>query len=167
MKQLFHEQSGLNSLTEILGTCEFSETRPYLTRRKLTPHDKRFTSIELVYETPKEVRKICWYLDVTISELIDYFGEPRFHYSPHGSATLIGFFDSENQFTGFETMYSGSVREKKGKYECYSEDGKFEIKENLKVSYISYDIETMKNKREIPTTKVDNKIPNWLKKLWA
>jgi len=145
MKLLFQKQNDLNTLTKLLGTQEFTETKPYLTRRKLAPKDDRFKSIELVYETPELVKKICWNFDVSFSKLREYFGKPIFHYSPHGGATMIGFFDFENQFTGFETIYSGDVNEKGGMYEVYSEDGEFEVKDDLKVSFVSYDIERMKN----------------------
>jgi len=144
MRLLFREQNDLNTLTEILGTEVFTETKPYLTRRKLTSKDDRFKSIELVYETPVLVKKICWNLDINLSQLREYFGNPRFHYAPYGSSTMIGFFDLENQFTGFETIYPGDVNEKDSKYELYSEDGKFEVKDDLTLSFVSFDIERMK-----------------------
>ncbi len=143
MKLLFQKQNDLNTLTELLGTQEFTETKPYLTRRKLTPKDDRFKFIELVYEKPDLVNKICWHLDISFSQLREYFGNPRFHYAP-GSATMIGFFDFKGQFTGFETIYPGDVNEKECKFELYSEDGKFEVKDELKVSFVSYDIDRMK-----------------------
>ena len=151
MKLLFQKQNDLSTLTELLGTQDFTETKPYLTRRKLTPKDDRFKSIELVYETPELVKKICWDLDINLSQIREYFGNPRFHYAPHGSATMIGFFDFENQFTGFETIYTGEVDEKDGKYELNSEDEKFEVKDDLRVSFLSYDIERMKNEKLLPT----------------
>jgi hypothetical protein len=141
MKQLFQKQNDLNSLTELLGANEFTEAKPYLTRRKLTPQDNRFKSIELVYEKPELVKKVCWDLDISLSQLIEYFGNPRFHYAPHGSATMIGFFDFENQFTGFETIHPGDVREKEGKYELNNEDGTFEVRDDLRISFVSYNIE--------------------------
>jgi len=144
MKLLFQKQNDLNSLTELLGHQEFTETKPYLTIRKLTPKDDRFKYIELVYETPELVKKIRWNFGINLSQLKDYFGNPRFHYAPHGSATMIGFFDLKIQFTGFETICPGEVCEKDGKYELNSEDGKFEVKDDLRVSFVSFDIDRMK-----------------------
>lgn len=146
MKQLFREQNDLITLTELLGTGEFTETKPYLTRRKLTPKDVSFKSIELVYETPELVKKICWDLDINLSLLKEYFGTPRFHYVPHGSSTMIGFF-KEDQFTEFETIYPGYVDEKDGKYELNSEDGKFEVKDDLIISFVAYNIALMKKEK--------------------
>ena len=179
MKLLFQEQNDLNSLTELLGANEFTETKPYLIRRKLTPKDNRFKSIELVYEKPELVKKICWDIDISLAQLREYFGNPRFHYAPHGSATMIGFFDLENQFTGFETIYPGDASEKDGKYELNSEDGKFEVKDDLRISFVSFDIERMKNEKLLPTmhksnggestkceVKTKNKSRSWLKRLW-
>jgi hypothetical protein len=144
MKLLFQEQNDLNTFTELLGAKEFTETKPYLTRRKLTPKDNRFKYIELVYETPELINKVCWGLEISLSQLSEYFGNPRFHYAPHGSATMIGFFDLESEFTGFETIYPGEVSEKDGKYELNGEDGKFEVKDDLTVSFVSYDIDRLK-----------------------
>jgi hypothetical protein len=144
MKLLFQKQNDLNTLTELLGNQEFTETKPYLTIRKLTPKDDRFKYIELVYETPELVKKIRWNFGINLSQLRDYFGNPRFQYAPHGSATTIGFFDLKNQFTGFETIYPGEVCEKDGKYEMNGENGKFEVKDDLRVSFLSFNIDRMK-----------------------
>jgi len=57
---------------------------------------------------------------------------------------MIGFFDFESQFTGFETICPGDVKEKDGMYEVYREDGTFEVKDDLQVSFVSYDIDRMK-----------------------
>ena len=146
MKQLFEEKYDLNTLTGLLSKNDFSEIKPYLTRRKLIPKDSRFKSIELVYETPDLVRKMCWDLNIRLSSLIQYFGRPRFHYAPHGSATMIGFFELDNQFSGFETIHPGEVKENNGKYEIITEDYLKEIKDDLELSFVSFDIERMKNK---------------------
>jgi hypothetical protein len=143
MKVLFQEHNDLNSLTELLGEKEFTETRPYLYRRKLNPRDKRFKYIELVYASPERVSKICWGIDISLSELRRYFDFPIFHYAPHGGATLIGFLNPEGKFTGFETIYPGEVKEKNGRYELISENGEFEVKDDLELSSVSYLIDRM------------------------
>ncbi|MEZ4804728.1 MAG: hypothetical protein R2852_04390 [Bacteroidia bacterium] len=138
MKKLVQDKSDLKTLTELLSNNSFTETKPYLTRRKLNAEDKRFKYIELVYESPEQVGKIFWHLDINLSRLIEYFGNPRFHFTPHGNSTSIGFFDVENQFTGFETRYPGEVNVKGSKYEVIHEKGLTELKDELNISFVSY-----------------------------
>ena len=140
MKNLFNHKTDLKTLTELLSNGEFTETKPYLVRRQLVPKDERFSSIELVYESSELVQSVFWYLKTNLSSAVELFGDPRFHYVPHGGATMIGFYDHNKQFSGFESNYPGDVKKKLRKYKIIKENGLKEIKDDLDISFISFKV---------------------------
>lgn len=137
IQHFFRQKRDLESLTELFSNSKFTETKPYLTMRKLEPKNENFRSIELIYEQSKLVKKIRWELELKLSTMKDYFGVLRFHYVPHFGCTKIGFFRSKNQFSGFETMHSGIVAEKGNQIEVNYEDGLIELRQDLNLSFIS------------------------------
>ena len=141
MKGFLKSTNDLNSLTKLLCEDKYSERKPYLFIRTLIPKDKRFKSIELVYDTPENVLKIRWNLEVELSTLIEYFGSPRFHYAPHGSSTMIGFFDDNGEFTGFESITPGNIQEVDKQLRVIDIDEKETFRNDLNLSFVSFKME--------------------------
>src|SRR4051812_42606716 len=85
------ESINVDELTNFFSSQPYSETIPYLTRRQLKPIDKRFKQIELVYQDIHTIGAILWEIDISLSELIDIFGEPIIHNEPYSNTTAFAF----------------------------------------------------------------------------
>jgi hypothetical protein len=81
----------VDELTDFFTNQTYVETKPYLTRRKLIPNDRRFRQIELVYEDSKKVNAIIWDITISLSQLTEIFGEPIIHNEPYSDSTAFAF----------------------------------------------------------------------------
>ena len=93
MEKLIDKSLSLDILTDFFSDNKFTETKPYLTRRKLVPKDKRFNGIEIVYD--EKVKAIVWDLNISLSNLTKAFGKPIMHNSHYDDSTEFAF-RSEN-----------------------------------------------------------------------
>jgi len=86
----------VDELMDFFSVQNYVETKPYLTRRKLIPKDKRFKQIELVYKDSNKVDAIVWDITMSLSQLTEIFGEPIIHNEPYSNSTAFSF-KSNNQ----------------------------------------------------------------------
>ncbi len=100
----------VDSLTKIVTSKPYSQTKPYLTRRQLKPIDERFSQIELVYEKSSKVKAIVWELDICLSQLIELFGEPIIHNEPYSNTTAFTFRSGNNKIEIIKTRHSKWLR---------------------------------------------------------
>jgi hypothetical protein len=91
VESMLKSSNTLGELTDFFTIEPFTDSKPYLTTRKLIPLDKRFKTIELVYKDSTKVDAIVWEIDITLSELIDIFGNPIIHNEPYSDSTAFAF----------------------------------------------------------------------------
>jgi len=136
IKEMTQQIKHVDDWTAKLSSGDFTESRPYLTRRKLKPTDGRFSYIELVYEHPEAVVSIVWGIELPLSGLIEILGTMRLHYAPAGGGTIIGFFEG-NHFTGFESIYPGCVQHENNEYIVENEAGDKSVLKDLICKQVS------------------------------
>lgn len=95
----------VEDLTHFFTDEPYSETKPYLIRRKLNPKDKRFKNIELVYEDPNKVSAIVWEINITLTQLKDIFGEPLFNNEPYSNSTSFTFHTANKNISIIKTRH--------------------------------------------------------------
>jgi len=85
------KEVNLEFLTILFTELQFKEKKPYLTRRKLLPNDKRFKEIEIVYDkkSNNKVMAIVWDFQFTLRELLNLFGTPVIEYEPYSNTTYF------------------------------------------------------------------------------
>lgn len=110
--------NNVDELTNFFSTQPFSESIPYLIRRKLKPLDKRFHQIELVYDiydNRKNVRAICWDVTLFLSQLIDFFGQPIIHTEPYSDTTAFAFKSANPNIEIIKTRFPDWLEKSKDK----------------------------------------------------
>ena len=95
----------VEDLTHFFTDEPFSETMPYLIRRKLNPNDKRFKNIELVYEDRNKVSAIVWDINISLSQLKDIFGEPVINNEPYSNSTSFAFSSANENISIIKTRH--------------------------------------------------------------
>jgi hypothetical protein len=111
----------LDKLTNFFTEKPFTETRPYLTRRKLKPIDKRFKYIEIVYSDNKKVKAILWKYNSSLNELEDIFGKANIHNTPYDNSTVFYFISKNPYIERISTIHSEWL-EKNNDLEYFSTD---------------------------------------------
>ncbi|MFN5844190.1 MAG: hypothetical protein ACK46O_00640 [Flavobacteriia bacterium] len=95
----------VEDLTHFFTDEPYSETKPYLIRRKLNPKDKRFKNIELVYDDRNKVSAIVWDINITLTQLKDIFGEPLINNEPISNSTSFAFPSTNKNISIIKTRH--------------------------------------------------------------
>lgn len=141
VKSRLKTSNSLNELTDFFTIEPYRESKPYLTRRKLIPLDKRFKTIELVYKVPNKVDAIVWEIDITLSELVDIFGDPIIHNEPYSDSTAFAFRSDNPHIKIIKTRHPKWLTKVEGKesFEYEDQQQKIEVS-NPEFSFIQFSI---------------------------
>lgn len=121
IERLIINSISVEDLTAFFTNQPFLETKPYLFRRILIPIDKRFSKIELVYESINHVKAIVWHFDTTLSELKSIFGEAIIHHEPYSNSTAVAFLSQNKNIDVIKTRHNGRLlKNEHGLFEYYN-----------------------------------------------
>ncbi len=134
----------VDKLSDFLTVLPYSETKPYLTRRNLIPVDKRFEKIELVYTNKNKINAIVWDISISLSELIEIFGEPIIHNEPYSHSTAFAFKSNNSDIEIIKTRYPDWLTKVKGKdiFEYQSKNNQKTELKNPQFKFIQIDIKS-------------------------
>lgn len=92
-------------LTDLLSDQpeNFSEYKPYLTRRKLSSVNKNIEEIELVYDDQLNVRAILMVIKLNLKKLREIFGREKTGFEPVFDSTAFHF---ESNYDKISTILS-------------------------------------------------------------
>ena len=123
MESLLNKSLSLDVLTDFFTDEKYEETKPYLTRRKLIPKDKKFSEIEIVYD--EKVEAIVWDIKISLSKLTDIFGNPIMHNEYYSESTAFAFKSKNPDIEIINTRHPESLKklESENKYEFTTENG--------------------------------------------
>jgi hypothetical protein len=139
----------VDELTAYFTNQPYVETKPYLTRRKLTPNDTRFKQIELVYKDSKKVDAIVWDFTISLSQLTDIFGAPIIHNEPYSDSTAFAFKSNNQDIEIIKTRHPKWLTMIKGKkaFEYQDEDNQKVELIDPEFTFIQFDLQKMERTR--------------------
>ena len=140
MEKLIDKSISLNILTNFFTDKEFTETKPYLTRRKLLPKDKRFSKIEIVYD--EKIKAIVWDLNISLSNLTKTFGKPIMHNNYYDESTEFAFKSENPNIEIIKTRHPESLKKLNGEntYKFKTESGNETKIDDPEFSFIQFSL---------------------------
>ncbi len=132
----------VGKLTDFFTVHSYSETKPYLTRRRLIPNDTRFKQIELVYKDSNKVSAIVWEITISLSQLTTIFGEPIVHNEPYSGSTAFAFRSSNQDIEIIKTRHPEWLTklESKNVFEYQDQDNQKVELVDPEFSFIQFDL---------------------------
>ena len=140
MEKLIDKSHSLNILTDFFTDEKFTETKPYLTRRKLVPKDKRFSEIEIVYD--EKIKAIVWDLKISLTNLTKTFGKPIMHNNYYDESTEFAFRSENLNIEIIKTRHPESLKKLDGEnnFEYKTENGNETTINDPEFSFIQFSL---------------------------